>query len=56
MIFFNDPSVGGTDGVGKIFGRFLRVFLMIDLANIALLARAVFGNFPFVPDFDASLL
>lgn len=55
MVFFDNPAVGGANGVSKIcFG----LFWMIggeDLIDIAALIFARFWDFPFVPDFDIAL-
>lgn len=40
----HDPAVGGADGVGKFFAEMTPHIV------------AVFVDFPFVPDFDFSLL
>ena len=45
LIAFDDPAIGGTDGMG--------IFFWIPFSALIF---AVFGDFPFVPDFDAAFM
>ena len=56
IIAVYDPAVSCADGVGKICLCFGRVLFGEDLVNIATLVAAVFGDFPFVPNFDIMFL
>ena len=56
MILADNPAVGGTDGMGKIFGGKTGVIFGKKLVKITTLVSAVFGDFPFVPDMNATIL
>ena len=56
MITIHDPAVGGADGVGKISLGVVGVVFGKDLVDVASLVFTRFGDFPFIPNFDAAFL
>ena len=56
MVAIYNPAVSGTYGMREVGFWFAGMLFFEDLIDVSSLIGAVFGDFPFVPDFDAAVL